>query len=167
MRIAISTIACLVFLAGCTKSPYEPEPEPADIWHLLLLTEIVSNNDTTYSDEFGEFDDYVEIYNPQDTAISLSSFGLTDDPGEPLKYEFPAGFVIESDSLIIIWCDGEPEQGNLHADFRISSLGEFIGLFAGNDGVVDSVTVPELEPDEAYIRIGNEWHIGEPSPGNH
>ncbi len=168
MRSTIVIPACLalIVLAACTKSPYEPEPEPVDSWHLVILTEILSDNETVIADEFGDYDDYIEIYNPQDTSIDLSGYFLTDDPWE-LKYEFPLYTVLQPDTVILIWCDTEPDEGDYHADFRVSLDGEWVGLYDLYGSLIDSVTVPALPADSAYARDDStsEWQITSPSPG--
>jgi hypothetical protein len=126
------------------------------------MIEIVSNNTSIEADEFGEFDDFVVIYNPQDTSVILSGWVLSDRP-DSIRYVFPAPTSLLSDSTMLIWCDGQPEQGSNHAGFRISADGEWVGLFDTEGNIVDSVSVPPLLPDSAYIRnmATLEWSIGE------
>ncbi|MCK5832799.1 lamin tail domain-containing protein [bacterium] len=161
--IMLLSLILLIAFAGCTRSPNEPGPEPVDVWHIVIMSEIVSNNVSICTDEHGDFDDYVEIYNSQDTAVDISGFALTDDP-DTLKYIFPNFTLIQPDTVLLIWCDAEPEQGDFHADFRISAGGEWIALFEPGGGIVDSVTVPELPADSAYIQDSVSWLIGAPSP---
>jgi hypothetical protein len=165
MKLLIPISILLIIFAGCTKSPYEPEPEPVDNWHTVIISEIVSNNVSIIEDEHGDFDDYIEIYNSQDTVVDISGFGLTDEPGVA-KYEFPDFTFIQPDSVALVWCDAEPEQGAFHANFRISASGEWVALLDPEGAIVDSVTVPELPADSAFVRdsIGS-WMIGTPSPG--
>jgi len=166
MRATIAILACLALLAGCTRSPYEPPPDPVDLWHVVVLSEIVSDNSSIIADEFGDFDDYIEIYNPQDTTVNISGFGLTDDVGA-VKFEFPYFTIIEPDMVLLIWCDAEPEEGDYHADFRISADGEWIGLYDVYGSIIDSVTVPELPEDSAFVRDSVwSWTIGAASPGS-
>jgi len=164
MRTPIAILACLALLFGCTKSPYEPEPEPVDSWHLVIFSEIVSNNGSIITDEFGDYDDYIEIYNPQDTAVNIGGFGLTDDI-EEIKYIFPAACIIQPDTVLLVWCDAEPEEGDYHADFRINADGEWIALVDPDSSFVDSVSVPELPEDYAYVYPDSIWSIGPPTPG--
>lgn len=158
------SIFLLIF--ACTKSPYKPSPPAVEIWHVVHFSEILSGNRTIFPDDYGEFDDYIEIYNPQDTAVCLSGFGLTDLFGT-IKYVFPEIATIQPDTVLLVWCDAEPEEGLFHANFRISSSGEWVGLLNPNLAFVDSVTVPALPTDSAFIRdsMTGSWRIDTPSPG--
>lgn len=166
----ITTCLALIVLASCTKSPYgdDPNPDPEDNWNEVIINEILSFNESVIADEHDDYDDYIEIYNPQDTSIDLSGYFLSDDPLE-LFYEFPLYTVLQPDTVIIIWCDGEPEEGDYHAGFRVNSDGEWVGLYDFYGSLIDSVTVPALPADSAYARDDStsEWCITSPSPGTH
>ena len=137
----------------------------------LVINELASDNDAGHTDEEGEFDDWVEIYNGGDTPLDLGDLALTDDRSRPDRYLFPS-IVLEPGGFLLIWCDGETEEGNLHTPFRISSSGEWIGLIAtAGDGrmPIDSVTVPALGEDRSWARTadgGDRWEQPVyPTPG--
>jgi len=108
----------------------------------------------------------MEIYNPQDTAVDIAGFGLSDLLGA-IKYYFPSPTLIQPDTVILVWCDAEPEEGLFHANFRISSTGEWLAVIAPDSSFADSITAPELPADSAFTRDGGTWHIGAPSPWRH
>ena len=45
----------------------------------LVINEIMASNDQTIADEFGEFDDWIEIYNNGNQSINLFGYHLSDD----------------------------------------------------------------------------------------
>ncbi len=47
--------------------------------------------------------DWVELYNAGDAAVSLAGFGLTDDPDEPAKFPFPAGTLIGPGEFVVVF----------------------------------------------------------------
>ena len=164
MRNITFSIVLIVFIfIGCTESPHKNEPEPTVLNSVVIISEIVSNNVATFSDAYGDFDDYVKIYNPQDTSVNLEGFGLSDE-FDVIKYEFVSS--IDADSTLLIWCDAESEEGFYHADFRISADGEWLGLYDNSMTLIDSVTVPFLPEDMAYIRIDDTWIISTPTAGH-
>ena len=64
-------------------------------------------------------------------------------------------------NFIIIWADEQSGQGPLHTNFKLSSVGEFVGLYEP-DGVteIDVVTFPEILDDKSYGRQtdgANTW----------
>jgi len=93
----------------------------------LVINELMAKNDTTIADNYGEFDDWIEISNTGTSDINLSGYYLTDDVEDPFVFAFP-DTVISPREYFIIWADDNPEQGSMHADFKLSSSGESLFL---------------------------------------
>ena len=95
-------------------------------------------NESSKADEFGEYDDWIELYNSSDRELNLGGLYLTDDLDEPLKYQVPfydAGTSsIPPGAYCLFWADGSPEQGVMHLGFRLDQGGEQIGLVQVVDG---------------------------------
>jgi len=104
---------------------YEP---PNGLW----VSEIMADNGTTLADEFGQYDDWVEIQNFSGDAIDLTGMFLTDNLGDHRKWMLPP-VTLDGQEYLIIWCDDEPEQGAFHASFKLSDGGEDIGLYDSED----------------------------------
>jgi hypothetical protein len=140
----------LLSFFSCTKSPYgKDNTEP--IQSKIVLYEIVSQNTSIIADEYGDFGDFIRIKNSGQDTVNLYGYGLSDNINY-IKYTFPVTLFPFPDSVITLWCDGETEKGNLHADFRISSEGEWIGLYSPLSAIIDSVSLPALSPNQSYIR---------------
>ncbi len=142
---------------------------PGDVTQEVLLSELMSSNSTTIQDNFSEYDDWLEIYNSQDTSVNLSGKYLTDKIDNLTKWQFPENFVIQPNQHILIWCDEDSSQGINHANFKLSADGEFVAI-VNNDGVtiIDSVTLPKLNVNESYARQNNsgDWSVtNSPTPG--
>ncbi len=108
----------------------------------VALNEFMAANTTTFADEFGEFDDWVEITNWGTQPVDLGGLNLSDDFAVPNRYTFPS-VILNPNQFQIIWCDGTPVQGPFHANFRLSATGEALGLFASSANgfaVIDSLT---------------------------
>jgi hypothetical protein len=94
----------------------------------------------------GDFDDWFELYNPNDNAVDLSGFSLSDRLNDPTaRWNIPAGRSIAAHGYLLVWADEETGQNaltslDLHAGFRLSQSGEAIGLFAPDGTLIDSVT---------------------------
>ncbi|MFK7884954.1 MAG: CotH kinase family protein [Phycisphaerales bacterium] len=101
-----------------------PEPTPR-----VFVNEWLASNDGSALDEFGEDDDFIELYNDEDTPVDLGGRFLTDSLTNPTKWEIPAGVTIPAKGRLVIWADNQPEQGPLHASFALSAGGEAVGLF--------------------------------------
>ena len=86
----------------------------------------------------GLFQDWIELYNPNDVPVNLSGFYLTDTLSVPTKWQVPANVVIAPRGFLLVWADGDTGQngsgtnGDLHAGFSLSKGGEAIGLYAAD-----------------------------------
>jgi hypothetical protein len=95
----------------------------------LVINEYLTSNNTSATDEFGEHDDYVEIYNPANVAVDMSGMHLTDTLDFPAQYKIPAGVVIPAHGHLVFWCDSQPGQGTFHTNFNLARAAEAVGLF--------------------------------------
>lgn len=98
----------------------------------VVINEFMANNASTVRDEHVDYDDWVEIYNAGNQAVDLAGFHLTDDSLKPAKFCIPMGFpsvtTIAPHCFLVIWCDNEGRDGPLHANFKLSGMGEFVGI---------------------------------------
>ncbi|MFT4662246.1 MAG: hypothetical protein ACI8XB_002534 [Patiriisocius sp.] len=124
----------------------------------VRLNEMQSANGTTLADGFGEYDDWIEIHNPTAISIEIGGLVLKDQldtwviPTGDLSTNIPAG------GYFLLWADDQEIQGIFHTNFKLASGGEFLGLYAV-DGVtvIDSVTLPSMNPDLSFIRCEFGW----------
>lgn len=136
----------------------------------LVINEFMADNDNVVPDEVGEYDDWLEIYNPTDQDVFLSGMYLSDNPDNLDKWLFPFGGVaLEAWGHLLVWCDEDQEQGALHTNFKLSASGEFIAL-VDTDGVtiIDSLYFGPQSTDQSYGRNpdgSDNWQIVAPTPG--
>lgn len=161
----------LLFLFSCDTPQESNEPVKVVINEFLT-----SNSDDILLDEYGEADDWVEIYNRGDEEIDMSGFYLSDDSTNLTSYKFP-DISIPPLGYLIIWADDTPGQGAFHAPFKLSSQdGDELILTKGN-AVIDRIQFfPQSEnpesriPDVSYGRKSDgdpEWtRQTKPTPGN-
>jgi len=129
----------------------------------LRINEILTNNQTTVMDDFFEYDDWVEIYNPPGSPITnLAGYYISDDPDTLTKWQIPAidagVTTVLPNNFIVLWVDDDfnnmNSQGADHnAGFVLSSEGETF-LLTAPDGItiIDSVSYPEMAPDVSWGR---------------
>lgn len=130
-------------------------PAPAAL-PALVINEVLPKNNTIIADEAGEFEDFIEIYNAGETPVDVSGMYLSDDPGTPRAWQFPAGTVIPAGGFLLVWADNEPLDGPLHATFGLSSGGETVALFHNDANglvLIDSLTYPSLVADNSQGRF--------------
>jgi hypothetical protein len=122
---------------------------------VLYINEFMASNKSTITDEFNAHADWVEIYNPNNSAVDLASFYLSDDLENPYKYQFERGSketIIPAYGFKIIWCDDNEERGVLHTSFKLSASGEDIVLTAPDSTRIDELSYGDQDADVSYGR---------------
>jgi hypothetical protein len=94
----------------------------------LKITELAAANRGLVLDAFGDSDDWFEIRNEDDVTVDLGGMFVTPDLGSPRKFQLPAR-TLAPGATLLIWADNETDEGTLHANFKLSAVGEEIGLF--------------------------------------
>lgn len=120
----------------------------------IVINEFLASNDNYGSDQDGEYDDWIELYNNSDEAIDLTGFYLSDDVGELDKWEFPTTTIAPQDYLII-WADDDTEQDGLHTPFKLSASGESVVLSSPELDIIDFYTFSEQTTDISMGRYPN------------
>ena len=92
----------------------------------LKINELLAGNSTINSDGYGEFDDWIELYNPTNQIVNLSGLFLIEGADQ---WQFPDTMsIIQPGDFLLIWCDDNETQGPLHTNFKLSMDGEQILL---------------------------------------
>ena len=140
----------------------------------IFINEIMADNENTISDEAGEFDDWVELYNGGDTTVNIGGLFLSDKINNPMRWRIPRTNTeetsLEPGAFKVLWLDKDPEQGVLHCDFRMAASGEELGLhfISPNDStLLDSISFGIQSPAITYGQFGDgmgNWQFLEPSP---
>ncbi len=140
----------------------------------LYINELMAKNEEVISDEAGEFDDWIELYNGSANAINLGGLFLTDNLDRKLKWRIPRTnteeTILEAGEYKLLWMDDDIEQGLLHANFRLNASGEELALvqFSSNDTIVlDSISFGVQSSTSTYGQyedgMGN-WQYMKPTP---
>jgi len=136
----------------------------------FVINEFMAVNDASSSDGQGEFDDWVEIYNPEDAPQDLGGLYLSNDREDPTLWRVPENTMVAPLGRLLIWLDNDPEQGPLHAPFRLRGSGGVV-ILTDRDGVIllDEIEFPAQHPDIAFGRATPESETAifllKPTPG--
>jgi hypothetical protein len=147
-------------------------PSPQSTVKLLVVNEFMASNSSTIRDNFGDYDDWIEICNLGTRTVGLGGMYLTDNLDAPTKWEIPAGITIDPGEFLLFWADGETAEGEYHTSFSLSVNGEDVGLFDTNGvTLIDGIdNFPPQQPNISYGRKpdGTEnWDfLTSPSPGD-
>lgn len=102
-----------------------PTGGPAACWDCpnflpVWITEVQQENHGTTRDEAGDADPWVELWNPSADGVDLSGWRLVDESTSQ-SWTFASGTRMERHAFLLVWMDGEPLEGSLHASFRVSA----------------------------------------------
>ena len=108
------------------------------------ITEFMASNVTRLADEEGDFSDWIEVHNPDNVAVSLAGYHLTDDAANLDKWTFPA-VTLAPDELLVVFASGKNRDdpaARLHTNFRLSADGDYLALVAPDGTTVVSDFAP-------------------------
>ena len=139
-------------------SPGQPNSLPPDVSG-LFVNEVLASNTHILADEQGEYDDWFELYNASDDSLNVGGLCFTDDDDEPCRWQLPLHFpeitTLPPHGFLLLWADGQPGQGLLHADFKLSAGGETVAVFQreGNGyGERERLNFGQQSPDVSWGR---------------
>jgi uncharacterized repeat protein (TIGR01451 family) len=141
----------------------------------VFINELLADNELVNVDEADEYEDWIELYNAGEDPIALGNMYLTDDLTDPMKWAFPSDTVIQPGAYILIWCDGDVDQGPFHTNFKLSRQGETPALFDSETGlIIDWLAFGKQHNNVSYGRQPgrfdeqyntNVWSFMRPTPG--
>jgi len=142
-----------------------------DTANTLVINEFLASNSGSLHDNYGDADDWFEIYNYGDDPVRLNNLFFTDDPAVPLKWKLDTLVELDLDPLdhFLIWADDEPEEGYKHASFKLSGEGEYLAIFAEDGAMIDQRYFGAQTTDVSsgrYPDAGLVWNFFSiPTPG--
>jgi hypothetical protein len=121
----------------------------------LVINEFMASNTGIVKDEFGDNDDWIELYNTTGQDIDMSGYYISDKLDNPTKFKFANGVTIPAFGYLIVWADENGSQGPLHANFKLSADGEAIILSDNNLNILDSLTFGPQVTNKSAARKPN------------
>jgi hypothetical protein len=135
----------------------------------IVINEFMATNQDAYEDEFGEDADWIELFNKEQYDVNISGYYISDDLGEPFKWQIPDGFpektTIPAGGYIVLFADKDTLQGPLHLDIKLGAEGEEIGLsvIVNNEfHWIDTVTFGQQTTNVSFGRYpdgASEWQM--------
>ena len=159
------------FFSFETTTPGAPNDlgmQPFVDFSALVINEFMADNDSAFTDNFAEYQDWIEIYNPTSQAIDIGGLYLTDDTNDPAQYEIPKNYpdstTIPANGFMLFWADSDSEKGVQHTNFKLGQAGEEVGLYyvTQTDTLpIDTLSFGTQMADTSYGRYAdgaNDWY---------
>ncbi len=163
LKTIFPTLLSLLLLAGFISCSKDDDLEEEQI-PKIVINELLPKNDSHGSDEDGDFDDWIEIFNPADVDQDISGYYLSDSKKNPAKWQFPEGTIIGKKDYLIVWADGDSLQTGLHTNYKLSADGENVVLLDPELNVINLVEYPATLVEQSWARKPNgtgdfEWSV--------
>ncbi len=143
-----------------------PDDAAADV----RINELAAANDSLCEDDAGDEDDWVELVNADSVDVDLGGWTLRDAPSDTAGdgdqggvFAFPADTRLSPGEHVVVWLDRDPDQGPLHADFKLDADGDGLVLHAPDGAVVDEATWTNLDADVVLGRFPDATGALQPS----
>ena len=144
-----------------------PPPPPT-----LVINEFLALNGSCCTDNEGDNDDYIELFNYGTEEVNIAGLYITDDMGNQSSYyqipDVDNSTIIQPGDHLLLWADNEEEQGPLHLGFKLNGTSEHIALYMSNkDSLIDDISYGNQDVDIAYGRYpdgGENWGFMNPTP---
>ncbi len=127
---------------------------------VVYLNEFMADNTMTIQDPQGEYEDWVEIYNPGPDPVNFNGVYLTNDLADPDRWAFP-DTTVDAGEHLLVWCDNDVSDPGLHASFMLAPYEE-LALYGNVDAcrfLIDHIDYGAMQTDVSYGRVCD----GEPS----
>ncbi|MGB1240959.1 MAG: CotH kinase family protein [Chitinophagales bacterium] len=118
----------------------------------LFINEWMPINDSIVMDEQGEYDSWIEIYNGEEEPVWLGDYFLTNDFQNTKKWNLPSKTLMPKE-FMVLWMDGQEDQGDDHVPFTVDFNNKRIGIFGPpslNHALIDTVSFKKVLPDVVY-----------------
>ena len=119
----------------------------------LVISEVMSANNSAVPDENGNFPDWLEIYNGTDHDIDMEGV-MISHRSDRISFPFPA-YTLKAGERVIVYASNSWQKDDptkpFHGKFKISSAGAHLALYDPDMYLIDEITVPTMTPDTSYI----------------
>ena len=139
----------------------------------LFINEFSAANYDDHLDNYGEYEDWIEIYNAGGANVDISGYFFSDDIGEPMKWQVPNSLTIPPGGYEVIYCSKRNELvgTNAHTSFKLTQTQQEYVVFSDPGGTTIDVYWIEVsnQTNHSHGRLtdgGAVWGVfTNPSPG--
>lgn len=87
----------------------------------VVINEYSASNLSQFIDNHNDYGDWIELYNPTGSTISLAGYYLSDDSTNNTKWQMPNGVSITAGGFARFWADGRNEIAgtSYHTNFKL------------------------------------------------
>ncbi|MHC4642744.1 MAG: FN3 associated domain-containing protein, partial [Planctomycetota bacterium] len=136
----------------------------------IVISEFMARNSLTLFDGNSESSDWIEIYNPTDTAINLDGWYLTDSKDNLTMWQFPGGLTIKPGEFLVVFASEKTFElyphnypyldpaGYYHTNFNLDQEGDYLALVMPDGNEIAHEYAPKFPTQLADISYGLAQH---------
>ena len=113
----------------------------------IVINEYSAANFDGSQDNYGQYEDWFELYNSSGATIDLNGYYLSDKEDNLTKWQFSSSVTIDPNDYIIVYCSGRNEinANNVHTNYKLHQT-------KGNEWIIltqpDGLTIQ----DSVFVR---------------
>jgi len=138
-----------------------------DLFAQVVINEYSASNYYFIPDNFGQFEDWIELYNSSDAYVDLEGYYLSDRKNNPTKWKFSSSVLIPPKGHKIVWASGKNviSDGHVHTNFKLTQTREKEDIvFSDPSGNIIEIQLMDKpsQMNQSRARIGDgadEWGI--------
>ena len=131
----------------------------------VVINEYSCANVSQTPDNFGQYNDWVELYNAGASAVNIGGYYMSDNVNNPTKWAFPAGTNIPAGGFIRVICSGLDVVSGIwyHTSYKMTQCKPEEVCFADASGaILDSMTLRRNQTNHSWGRTtdgGATWSV--------
>jgi len=139
----------------------------------VIINEYSASNLRMFSDNYGKYEDWIELYNRGNNDVDISGWHLSDKKDKPKKWKIPSGTIIPQKGYLVFWASGRDvvSDTDFHTNFKFtqSDKDEFVVLANSAGFILESYPLVITKLHHSVAKSPNEnnnWKICKaPTPG--
>ncbi len=140
----------------------------------VIINEFSAANYDEDQDNYGEYEDWIELYNSSGSSVNIGGYYLSDRPDNLFKWEIPAGTSIPANGHLLFWCSSNNDTSPpFHTNFKITQTRNSEAIYLVNPigAIVDSnaIDIPN-QKNHSWGRTTDgaaDWSVfTNPTPGS-
>ena len=123
------TSILLLALAITTAAPLSAQ---------VVINEVSASNISFNADNFGQYEDWIELYNTTGAPVDISGWYLSDSQTNPMTWPIPAGTIIGANARMLFQASGKNTFGGgwYHTNFKLNQTSAEWVVLANAGGTV-------------------------------
>ena len=131
-------------------TPNAPNAQTTVPTPTLYINEVLLENTGVLVDEQFEFEPWLEVYNPNDVQVNLAGYTVQSSNGgsSTIPNDAPVETTVEANGFLLLWLDGEPNEGAHHLDLTPEIQTQTFTLIGA-----DMVVADEYEAQVSFANV--------------